>query len=175
MGGSAPSAAAPEAGSTPPSEAQPAVAADASPVDNKPKSKNTMFMKLFRPSELELLICGSQLLDFHEYKNNTDYADGFEATSEQCKWFWEIAIDSFDDEQRKELLTFISGSDRAPPKGLGAPEARLTISRQSADAESLPTSHTCFNHLLIPEYSSKEKLEAKLRLAIKFNQGFGII
>lgn len=141
----------------------------------KARKQTTMFLELFRPAELELLICGSQVLDFEAYKGNTDYTDGFEASSDQCKWFWEIAIQVFDDDQRRELLTFISGSDRAPPKGLAAPEARLTISRQGPDSESLPTAHTCFNHLLLPEYSSKEKLEAKLRLALKFNQGFGII
>eukprot|EP00929_Paragymnodinium_shiwhaense_P025350 TRINITY_DN15354_c0_g1_i1.p1 TRINITY_DN15354_c0_g1~~TRINITY_DN15354_c0_g1_i1.p1 ORF type:complete len:941 (+),score=279.73 TRINITY_DN15354_c0_g1_i1:98-2920(+) len=140
-----------------------------------PKRKMNMFLQLFRASELELLICGNEVLDFTEYKNNCDYTDGYEASSQQCKWFWEIVLDNFTDDERKELLAFITGSDRAPPKGLGAPEARLTISRQSADSESLPTAHTCFNHLLLPEYSSKEKLEAKLKLSIKHNQGFGII
>ena len=39
----------------------------------------------------------------------------------------------------------------------------------------LPTSHTCFNHLLLPEYASKEKLETKLRLAIAQSEGFGLM
>jgi hypothetical protein len=139
----------------------------------KVKSVN-MFLKLFRPVDLELLVCGNPVLDFQEYRNNTDYTDGYDASSDQCRWFWEIVLESFDEDQRRELLTFVTGSDRAPPKGLGAPEARLTISRPGPDCESLPTAHTCFNHLLIPPYPSKEKLEAKLRLAITFNQGFGI-
>jgi len=153
---------------------KPPSAPAASPSLGPKKSNITMFLQLFRPAELELLICGSQVLDFNEYKNNTDYTDGYESTSDISKWFWEVAMNSLDEEQRRGLLVFISGSDRAPPKGLGAPEARLTISRQSPDADSLPTSHTCFNHLLIPDYSSKEKLEAKLILAIKYNQGFGL-
>jgi hypothetical protein len=41
-------------------------------------------------------------------------------------------------------------------------------------AEHLPTSHTCFNSLLLPEYSSKEKLRAKLLTAIENAQGFGL-
>jgi hypothetical protein len=137
-------------------------------------SNFNMFLQLFCPEELELLICGSRELDFTTYKNNTEYQDGYEVTSPVCGWFWEVALESFDDEQRRSLLMFISGSDRAPPKGLGAPEARLTISRQGPDCEQLPTSHTCFNHLLLPEYSCKEKLEAKLKLAIQFNVGFGM-
>jgi len=39
----------------------------------------------------------------------------------------------------------------------------------------LPSSHTCFNHLLIPEYASKEKLKAKLILAISNAEGFGLM
>jgi ubiquitin-protein ligase E3 A len=52
---------------------------------------------------------------------------------------------------------------------------KFYIGRQSEDTESLPTSHTCFNHLLIPEYSSKEKLKEKLILAINNSEGFGLI
>eukprot|EP00928_Gymnodinium_smaydae_P011294 TRINITY_DN14186_c0_g2_i1.p1 TRINITY_DN14186_c0_g2~~TRINITY_DN14186_c0_g2_i1.p1 ORF type:complete len:916 (+),score=214.72 TRINITY_DN14186_c0_g2_i1:75-2822(+) len=155
--------------------AAPSAVQNSSQSEAKPKRSVNMFLQLFRPVELELLICGSQVLDFKEYKSNADYTDGYEITSPVCVWFWEIALESFNDEQRRDLLAFVSGSDRAPPKGLGAPEARLTISRQSPDSESLPTAHTCFNHLLLPEYSSKEKLEAKLKLAIQFNTGFGMI
>merc|ERR1719215_373012 len=129
----------------------------------RPGGNINMFLQLFRPDELELLICGSQELNFAAYKGNTDYTDGYEATSQTCIWFWEIALEKFDDEQRRSLLAFVSGSDRAPPKGLGAPEARLTMSRQGPDSDQLPTSHTCFNHLLLPEYGSKEKLESKLK------------
>ena len=39
----------------------------------------------------------------------------------------------------------------------------------------LPTSHTCFNHLLLPEYNSKEKIKEKLLIAIKYSKGFGLI
>jgi len=148
---------------------------DTSTTSQRPASNINMFLQLFRPAELELLICGSQVLDFTQYKDNTDYQDGFEATSQVCIWFWEIALQNFNDEQRRSLLAFVSGSDRAPPKGLGAPEARLTISRQGPDSDQLPTSHTCFNHLLLPEYDSKEKLETKLKLAIQFNIGFGMV
>lgn len=41
-------------------------------------------------------------------------------------------------------------------------------------APRLPTAHTCFNVLLLPEYSSKEKLERCLRVAITYSKGFGM-
>lgn len=38
----------------------------------------------------------------------------------------------------------------------------------------LPTAHTCFNQLDLPEYSSTEELKEKLMIAIKEGgEGFG--
>lgn len=39
----------------------------------------------------------------------------------------------------------------------------------------LPTAHTCFNVLLLPEYSNKEKLEERLLKAINYSKGFGML
>lgn len=38
----------------------------------------------------------------------------------------------------------------------------------------LPTAHTCFNVLLLPEYSSQQKLKEKLLKAIQYAHGFGL-
>lgn len=40
---------------------------------------------------------------------------------------------------------------------------------------SLPSSHTCFNVLLLPEYVEEEKLKIKLLLAMENAEGFGMI
>ena len=37
----------------------------------------------------------------------------------------------------------------------------------------LPCAQTCFNVLLLPEYSTRERLEERLRLAISYAKGFG--
>jgi hypothetical protein len=50
----------------------------------------------------------------------------------------------------------------------------FVISKNGGDSERLPTAHTCFNHLLLPDYSSREKLEQKLKLAITQTEGFGL-
>lgn len=39
----------------------------------------------------------------------------------------------------------------------------------------LPTAHTCFNALLMCEYSSKEKLRERLTKAISYAKGFGML
>ena len=42
-------------------------------------------------------------------------------------WFWEIVLDEFSDDQRKKLLAFTTGSDRAPITGLEDMEFILGI------------------------------------------------
>jgi hypothetical protein len=43
------------------------------------------------------------------------------------------------------------------------------------DSDRLPTAHTCFNHLLLPAYTSKEKLQERLRTALEHAEGFGLL
>ena len=38
----------------------------------------------------------------------------------------------------------------------------------------LPTAHTCFNHLLLPEYSGEATLRERLVTAINNAEGFGL-
>lgn len=99
--------------------------------------------------------------------------DGYTADHQVAKWLWEIVLEDFNDEQRKKFLAFCTGSDRAPILGLGT--VRLYVGRHGEDSDQLPSSHTCFNHLLIPEYSSKDKLKQKLLLAINNSEGFGLM
>lgn len=50
----------------------------------------------------------------------------------------------------------------------------MKIQRAGPDTDALPTTHTCFNYLLLPDYRSQEKLHDKLRLAISYAEGFGL-
>jgi len=129
--------------------------------------------ELFKPEELEMLICGSRVLDFKAWQENCKFIEGYTDESPQAKWLWEIIHEDFTDDQRKKFLAFVTGSDRAPINGLGT--VKLYVGRHGEDSEMLPSSHTCFNHLLIPEYNSKEKLRQKLLLAINNAEGFGLM
>lgn len=75
-------------------------------------------------------------------------------------------------EERKRFLFFVTGCDRAPMGGLG--QLSMRIQRASGDSDRLPTSHTCFNVLLLPEYASEEKLRKVLLTAIDNAEGFGL-
>ncbi|XP_013919898.1 PREDICTED: ubiquitin-protein ligase E3A isoform X1 [Thamnophis sirtalis] len=127
---------------------------------------------LFRPEEIELLICGSRNLDFQALEETTEYDGGYTRDSLIIREFWEI-VHSFTDEQKRLFLQFTTGTDRAPVGGLG--KLKMIIAKNGPDTERLPTSHTCFNVLLLPEYSSKEKLKERLLKAITYAKGFGML
>ncbi|KAJ0032142.1 hypothetical protein NQD34_002223 [Periophthalmus magnuspinnatus] len=127
---------------------------------------------LYRPEEVELLICGSRKLDFDALEKTTDYDGGYSKDSQIIKDFWEI-IHSFSEEQKKLFLQFTTGTDRAPVGGLG--KLKMIIARNGPDTDRLPTSHTCFNALLLPEYSSKDKMRDQLLKAITYAKGFGLL
>jgi ubiquitin-protein ligase E3 A len=129
---------------------------------------------LFTPEELELVVCGEQVLDFDELEKAAEYEseEDFGPDHEVVKWFWEC-VRALSDENKKKLLHFSTGSDRAPIGGLK--NLHLIIQRHGDGDERLPSSHTCFNHLLLPQYTTKEALSEKLMLALENSMGFGMI
>ncbi len=128
-------------------------------------------LALFRPEELELLVCGQPNLDFVALQESTHYDGGYTASSRVVCAFWKL-IQKMSLDQQKKFLFFVTGCNRAPVGGLG--KLGFTIQRSGPDTDHLPTSHTCFNILLLPEYSSESKLEAKLRVALENAEGFGL-
>lgn len=89
------------------------------------------------------------------------------------QWFWDIVFNEFDDEYRRKLLAFTTGSDRAPITGLE--DVEFIVGLEGEDESKLPTAHTCFNQLLFQKYSSKEVLLKKLRQAVENCEGFGMV
>ena len=128
-------------------------------------------IKILTPEELELIICGTQYLDFYELKRACKYED-FEDNSESIKIFWEILFD-FNMEEKKKFLSFVTGCDRAPIDGLGS--LSITVTNGGGDLNKLPTAHTCFNNLILPDYKNKEQMKKAILTAINYSEGFGLI
>ncbi|XP_030851223.1 probable E3 ubiquitin-protein ligase HERC4 isoform X2 [Strongylocentrotus purpuratus] len=128
-------------------------------------------LQLFQPSEIELLICGSPVLDFHALETSATYEDGFSRKHPTVLSLWRL-IHSLSNEQKKKLLNFITGSDRVPLKGLSS--LPIVIQRNGPDSERLPTAMTCFNRLLLPEYKDEKKLRERLLVAVQYGKGFGL-
>lgn len=121
--------------------------------------------------ELEVIVCGQTDLDFHDLQAGCTYQDGYDADSPAVAMFWQVLYE-FDNAEKKAFLRFLTGSDRCPVGGLRAVE--LVVSRNTDEEARLPSAHTCFNHLLLPEYKSLEVMRERVRFAMGETEGFGL-
>ncbi|KAJ5669993.1 uncharacterized protein N7477_005356 [Penicillium maclennaniae] len=126
-------------------------------------------ISIFNEQELELLISGLPEIDVDEWKNHTEYHN-YSASSSQIQWFWR-AVRSFDKEERAKLLQFVTGTSKVPLNGFKELEgmngvSKFNIHRDPGNKDRLPSSHTCFNQLDLPEYESYEDLRQRLYTAM---------
>ncbi|KAI3685801.1 hypothetical protein L6452_35059 [Arctium lappa] len=134
-------------------------------------------ISIFHDKELELLISGLPDIDLDDMKANTEYS-GYSAASPVIQWFWEVA-QGFSKEDKARLLQFVTGTSKVPLEGFSALQGisgsqKFQIHKAYGRPDHLPSAHTCFNQLDLPEYPSKEHLEERLLLAIhEANEGFG--
>ncbi|XP_058209928.1 E3 ubiquitin-protein ligase UPL1-like isoform X2 [Rhododendron vialii] len=134
-------------------------------------------ISIFNDKELELLISGLPEIDLDDLKANTEYT-GYTAASSVVQWFWEV-VKSFNKEDMARLLQFVTGTSKVPLEGFKALQGisgpqRFQIHKAYGAPVRLPSAHTCFNQLDLPEYASKEQLQERLLLAIhEASEGFG--
>ncbi|CAN4102607.1 unnamed protein product [Withania somnifera] len=134
-------------------------------------------ISIFNDKELELLISGLPEIDMEDLKANTEYT-GYTAASTAVQWFWEV-VKGFSKEDMARFLQFVTGTSKVPLEGFKALQGisgpqRFQIHKAYGAPERLPSAHTCFNQLDLPEYTSKEQLQERLLLAIhEASEGFG--
>lgn len=128
-------------------------------------------LRAFHAEELEQLVCGSRALDFEELQRVTTYDEGYISSSGPIRDFW-ACVHAFSPEQKRRLLAFVTGSDRVPIGGLA--KMPFKIVQYRCDLRRLPTSHTCFNTLILPPYSSRTMMRDRLLTAIQNAEGFGL-
>lgn len=123
------------------------------------------------PCELDILVSGNDVLEWRQLKKNAQYSDGYTPESRAVVWFWEV-FDDLSEEDKRKFLKFSTGTDRAPFGGLN--NVSIVIQRIESSGQ-LPVSHTCFNVFVLPDYQTKEELSHKVRTAIQYTEGFGMI
>ena len=127
-------------------------------------------LTLFRPEEIEMMVCGSNEIDIHSLEAITTY-EGFRRNDRIIRDFWDIVNTSYSTELKHKLLLFVTGTDRMPATGSAK---FFKISRLGRDCNKLPIAHTCFNQLCLWDYSCKQKLQQKLTQAITESSGFNL-
>ncbi|KAL6249810.1 hypothetical protein RBB50_003666 [Rhinocladiella similis] len=129
-------------------------------------------LSMFTAEALKTVVEGHPEIDISELQHTVTY-EGYDRDSEYIQDFWHVVRD-FSPEQHKQLLEFVTASDRVPVNGLQS--VQFVIQRNGDDEDSrLPSSSTCYGRLLLPMYSSKEILRDKLSKAIENSVGFGTL
>jgi len=147
-------------------------------------------LKQFYPEELERLFCGS---DFQEWTlkllNECTHCDhGYTHDSNTVKNLFKIMC-SFNQQEQRLFLQFITGSPRLPVGGLHSLVPPLTIVRKTNETSSssdstnqlnnannksidcyLPSVMTCVNYLKLPDYTTVNIMKEKLMKAMSDGQ-----
>jgi len=134
-------------------------------------------ISIFDENELELLISGLPEIDIEDLRSNTEYV-GYTGESPCIQWFWNV-VSNLTREEKAKLIQFVTGTSKVPLDGFKALQGmsgpqKFQIHRVRGRQDRLPSAHTCFNQLDLPEYDTAELLERSLRTALTEGaEGFG--
>jgi HECT-domain (ubiquitin-transferase) len=135
------------------------------------------------PNELELMLCGLPVIDVDDWQANTELTGNVQnnPNANIIQWFWQIVREDFDQEMTARLLQFSTGTSGVPSRGFSHLLGNdgniklFSIHGVSPSQYPYPRSHTCFNRIDLPKYSTKQELYEKLKAAITTSAvGFGI-
>ncbi|KAJ7799117.1 hypothetical protein B0H14DRAFT_2904219 [Mycena olivaceomarginata] len=133
-------------------------------------------LQAFSADELVLLFGNSEEDWSVETLSEALKADhGFNGESRAIRDLVEI-LTEYDATTRRNYLQFVTGSPKLPIGGFRGLNPLLTVVRKPHEApltadDYLPSVMTCVNYLKLPEYSSKEIMREKLRVAIQEGMG----
>ena len=127
------------------------------------------FMSLLSHTDWRVMLCGDSVVNSGHILSVLTF-NGFPLKSNIPKWLKEILL-SLSEDQLRKFLVFVTGSP-----SLSSTFNNMTINvRYQNRSANLPTAHTCFFHLDIPDYKDKDTLYNKLIYAIHNSNTFEIV
>jgi E3 ubiquitin-protein ligase NEDD4 len=131
-------------------------------------------LAVFNFQELELLLHGLPNIDMDDWMAQTDFSGEFRINQKHrvVGWFWEIVRD-YSQENKAKLLQFTTGTCGVPAQGFAFLQGhdgnlRKFTLHGDKNVKVFPRSHTCFNRLDMPLYSSKQEMQKYLTMAITY-------
>ncbi|XP_076254826.1 E3 ubiquitin-protein ligase ctrip isoform X2 [Rhynchophorus ferrugineus] len=136
-------------------------------------------LRVFQPDELEQVFCGSPKDNVSGWDVKTlmeccrpDH--GYTADSRAIRFLFDV-LSSYDREEQRMFVQFLTGSPRLPVGGFKALSPPLTVVRKTLEPnmnpdDFLPSVMTCVNYLKLPDYSSVEVMRDKLNVAASEGQ-----
>lgn len=134
-------------------------------------------IKLLKPTDLDLIISGSDTIDLNDWYSNTVYKEPFNASHPIIQKFWQV-LQRYSQSQLQKLLFFSIGLESLPLGGfsslstLRGDPCLFTISPLKYTPGAFIESHTCFNRLEIPLYPDTTILSSELDLVINSQNKF---
>ncbi|KAI0295669.1 hypothetical protein B0F90DRAFT_1811438 [Multifurca ochricompacta] len=132
------------------------------------------WLRMFNQQELQVLLGGVNTpIDLEDLRRNTNYGGLYDDQEPTIVAFWKV-VESFDPEQRRALLRFVTSVGRPPLLGFSGLVPKFCIRDAGGDENRLPTSSTCVNLLKLPRYKSENVLRRKLLQAVFSGAGFDL-
>nr|XP_055168983.1 probable E3 ubiquitin-protein ligase HERC6 isoform X2 [Nyctereutes procyonoides] len=129
-----------------------------------------ILVKLFQPEELMTALVGNNDYDWKYFEENSQYGQGYHKSHPTILMFWK-AFHKLTLEEKKKFLFFLRGNDRWPLSGKQEIGIIFRCPETFSEAD-YPRALTCYNILDLPQYSTMEKVEEALQVAINSNKGF---
>jgi len=133
-------------------------------------------LQMFYPEELDQIFCGSSRASYARW-DVSSLADackpdhGYTPESKSIRLLYEV-MSEYNRQEQRQFLQFVTGCPRLPVGGFKALSPPLTIVKKdsfdSPDAnpdDYLPSVMTCVNYLKLPDYSTKQIMKEKLKMA----------
>ncbi|KAI9447283.1 hypothetical protein BJY52DRAFT_1428505 [Lactarius psammicola] len=132
------------------------------------------WLRMFNQQELQVFLGGVNTpIDIEDLRRNTNYGGLYNDEGPTIRAFWKV-VESFDAEQRRALLRFVTSVGRPPLLGFSGLVPKFCIRDGGGDENRLPTSSTCVNLLKLSRYQSERVLRQKLLQAVFSGAGFDL-
>lgn len=129
-------------------------------------------ISIYDPDELELFLCGEEMIDIKDWKLHTKYKGDFDDDHFIIKWFWKI-MEKLTKEELEKFLQFCTGSSRVPAEGfqgLTSKNGRICLfciePKIGEPTNNFIVAHTCFNKIEMPMYDNIKTMEKYIRIII---------
>ncbi|XP_055153001.2 probable E3 ubiquitin-protein ligase HERC6 isoform X1 [Symphalangus syndactylus] len=127
-------------------------------------------LRHFYPKELMTAIIGNTDYDWKQFEQNSKYEQGYQKSHPTIQLFWK-AFHKLTLDEKKKFLFFLTGRDRLHARGIQKMEIVFRCPETFSERDHL-TSITCHYILYLPKYSTMERMEEALQVAINNNRGF---
>ncbi|KIJ54357.1 hypothetical protein M422DRAFT_25280 [Sphaerobolus stellatus SS14] len=135
---------------------------------------NPRWLRMFNQQEVQILVGGINApIDIDDLQQNCNYGGLYDENHDTIRLFWKV-VRSFDQEQRRGLVRFVTSCSRPPLLGFKELYPKFSIRDSSSDEQRLPTSSTCVNLLKLPRYQTERTMREKLLQAIYSGAGFDL-